>query len=81
MHLTIGTVQFGLKYGLNKIKIKSKEISKINNIIRKNEISYFDTSFNYGNSESVIGKLNLKKKIITKITLPIKKKKKFRRVV
>ena len=74
MYLTIGTVQFGLRYGLNKIKIKSKEVSKINNIIKKNKISYFDTSFSYGKSESVIGKLNLKKKIITKITLPKKKK-------
>ena len=44
MYLTIGTAQFGVKYGLNQRKIKSTEISKIKNIIKKNKIKYFDTS-------------------------------------
>ena len=75
MYLTIGTAQFGVKYGLNKRKIKSTEIIKIKNIIKKNKIKYFDTSIYYRNSESIIGKLNVKKKIITKITLPKQNKK------
>ena len=75
MYLTIGTAQFGAKYGLSQRKIKSTEIIKIKNIIKKNKIKYFDTSIYYRNSESIIGKLNVKKKIITKITLPKQNKK------
>ena len=75
MYLTIGTAQFGLKYGLEKKKIKSNEIKLINQILKRNNIIYFDTAINYGNSEKRIGELILKKKkIITKISLPEKKK-------
>jgi len=70
MRLSIGTAQFGFKYGLNKRKIKSTEIQKIKKIIQKQDIDCLDTSINYGKSEHIIGNLRLKKKIITKITLP-----------
>ena len=72
MHLTIGTAQFGAKYGINQKKIKFKELKKIKDIIKKNKIRHFDTSIYYKNSEKIIGTLNVKKKIITKITLPKK---------
>ena len=75
MYLTIGTAQFGVKYGLNQRKIKSTEISKIKNIIKKNKIKYFDTSIYYRNSESIIGKLNVKKKLLQKLHYPNKTKK------
>ena len=76
MYLTIGTAQFGVKYGLNQRKIKSTEISKIKNIIKKNKIKYFDTSIYYKNSESIIGKLNVKKKkLLQKLHYPNKTKK------
>tara|TARA_X000000950_G_C13911116_1_gene659003 strand:+ start:2752 stop:3594 length:843 start_codon:yes stop_codon:yes gene_type:complete len=74
MHLTIGTAQFGAKYGINQKKIKFKELKKIKDIIKKNKIRHFDTSIYYKNSEKIIGTLNVKKKIITKITLPKKNK-------
>jgi aryl-alcohol dehydrogenase-like predicted oxidoreductase len=73
MHLTIGTAQFGFKYGLDKIKISDKEILKIKKIISKNKIKYWDTAINYGRSEKILGNLKIEKKIITKITLPKKK--------
>ena len=73
MFLTIGSVQFGLKYGFSKKKISSLQIKEIFKIISKNKIKHFDTSFNYGNSEKVIGNFKFEKKIITKISLPKKK--------
>tara|TARA_B100000795_G_scaffold267179_1_gene251526 strand:- start:273 stop:1121 length:849 start_codon:yes stop_codon:yes gene_type:complete len=74
MYLTIGTVQFGMKYGLRKKKIQTKEIIKIKKTIKNNNIIYLDTSINYGDSEKKIGLLNIgDKKIITKILLPKKK--------
>ena len=73
MHLTIGTAQFGFKYGLDKIKISDKEILKIKKIISKNNIKYWDTAINYGRSEKILGNLKIEKKIITKISLPKKK--------
>ena len=72
MKLTIGTAQFGLKYGFNKKKIKKGEIVKIEKIIKKNKISYFDTAAGYGDSEKIIGNIRIKKNVITKITLPRK---------
>jgi aryl-alcohol dehydrogenase-like predicted oxidoreductase len=72
MKLTIGTAQFGLKYGFNKKKIKNGEIVKIEKIIKKNKIRYFDTATGYGDSEKIIGNIRIKKNVITKITLPKK---------
>jgi aryl-alcohol dehydrogenase-like predicted oxidoreductase len=72
MKLTIGTAQFGLKYGFNKKKIKKGEIVKIEKIIKKNKIRYFDTAIGYGDSEKIIGNIRIKKNVITKITLPKK---------
>lgn len=62
MHLTIGTAQFGLKYGLKRKKIQSKEMLKIKKILNKKKVSYFDTAMKYGGSERKIGDLNINKK-------------------
>ena len=79
MYITIGTAQFGFKYGLDKIKINNKEILKIKKTISKNNIKYWDTAINYGRSEKILGNLKMKKKVITKITLPKKKVKNLRK--
>lgn len=75
MKLIIGTAQFGFKYGLNKTKIKKLEIKNIEKILKKKSLNKFDTAINYGESEKIIGNFNIRKKVITKIKLPIKKPK------
>ena len=72
MKIALGGAQFGLKYGiLNYSKVKKNEIKKIENNSFFTKIKLIDTSMNYGDSESIIGKSNLKKlKIVTKIKLP-----------
>ena len=72
MKLILGTAQFGFKYGLNKKKIGIVETKKILKIIKKNNLTYFDTAIDYGTSQSTIGNFDIKKNIITKIVLPKK---------
>lgn len=69
MKLAIGTVQFGINYGINnKNGIPSDiDILEIFDLSIKNNIKYLDTSISYGNSEERISKLaNNKFNIITK---------------
>jgi len=69
MKLAIGTVQFGINYGINnKNGIPSDiDVSEILDLSLKNNINYLDTSISYGNSEERISKLASNKfKIITK---------------
>ena len=69
MKLALGTVQFGIDYGINnKNGIPSDiDISKIFDLSIQNNIKYLDTSISYGNSEERISKLaNNKFNIITK---------------
>jgi len=69
MKLALGTVQFGINYGINnKNGIPSDfDISEIFDLSIKNNIKYLDTSISYGNSEERISKLaNNKFNIITK---------------
>ena len=55
--ICIGTVKFGLKYGLNNIKkIHIDEISKIFKYLNKSKIKFLDTAPSYGNSQKIIGK-------------------------
>ena len=70
----LGTAQIGQKYGLNnKQKIFSKyKLKKIIELIRKNPniIDTFDTAQNYGQTEKILGKVDISKiKIITKFSL------------
>lgn len=57
MRLALGTVQFGLDYGINNIegKTSTKECHNILSLAKKSGISTLDTSCSYGNAESVIG--------------------------
>ena len=69
--ICIGTVKFGLKYGLNNIKkIHIDEISKIFKYLNKSKIKFLDTAPSYGNSQKIIGKIKKKNfDIISKIYL------------
>ena len=71
-NIILGTVQFGLNYGINNNKIKpdSKEIEKILNYSFDTGIEILDTAESYGSSQLEIGKYhkksNNKFKVITK---------------
>lgn len=70
MKLSLGTVQFGLDYGItNQLgKTPSKEVSTILNFARKSNVTVLDTAFAYGDSEKVLGNHNLSDfKVITKV--------------
>ncbi|WP_051554626.1 aldo/keto reductase [Maribacter antarcticus] len=65
----IGTVQFGLDYGIsnNQGKTLVHEVSKILEFAINNNVNYLDTAYAYGTAEEVIGNFNLDKfKIISK---------------
>ena len=55
--IAIGTVQFGLEYGINNTtgQIKRDEISKILNRCKEVGIMHIDTASAYGNAEEVLG--------------------------
>lgn len=69
--ISIGTANFANKYGLkNNNGLKIEEIEKILELGFKKGIRNIDTAQTYGNSESILGKLNLNKwKISTKINI------------
>ncbi len=59
--ISIGTAQFGSKYGITNNKILSmNEIKKILNFAFKNKINSIDTAAAYGNAEEKLGKIGLK---------------------
>lgn len=71
MKLGIGTVQFGLNYGIsnNDGQTSIDEVKKIFEIAQNSNINFIDTAYLYGNSEEIIGKAlpeNNSFKIITK---------------
>ena len=55
--IAIGTVQFGLDYGINNFsgKVKSEEVKKIFQFAAENGINTIDTAEAYGDSENVVG--------------------------
>ena len=56
MNYCLGTVQFGLKYGIqNNDKPSEKEVFNILDVAIKYGISVFDTATAYGDSENVLG--------------------------
>ena len=63
MKLSIGTAQFGFKYGITnkRDKINIKEITKIMNLAEYKGIYHFDTAQEYGNSEKILGIYSEKK--------------------
>lgn len=58
MKLILGTVQFGLDYGISnsKGKITESEAFEILDLAFENGIDTLDTAYNYGDSEKVIGR-------------------------
>lgn len=71
MKLGLGTVQFGLPYGISNKngQVQFDEIKKILKQAYINDINIIDTAQGYGNSEQILGKFDLSSfKIISKIT-------------
>lgn len=70
MNLGLGTVQFGLNYGVSNQfgKTNSGDVTKILEFAQNNHIQYLDTASAYGDAEKVIGQSNLSNfKVITKL--------------
>lgn len=68
--LTLGTVQFGLNYGVSNSvgKVNPKEVESILDFASENGISELDTAVAYGDSEFILGKLiNGRFKVSTKL--------------
>jgi aryl-alcohol dehydrogenase-like predicted oxidoreductase len=61
--LAIGSVQFGLEYGIsnNHGQTKSDEVEKILQLAISNGINTLDTAHGYGSSEETLGNFNLEK--------------------
>lgn len=57
--LILGTVQFGLNYGINNSagKVCQDQIVEILKICKQNSITKLDTSYAYGDSEQILGEL------------------------
>ncbi len=74
MKIALGTVQFGLDYGIANQdgRVEFNEVQKILDFAKSIDIDCLDTAMGYGVSEEVIGRYNESKKdsefkIITKI--------------
>jgi aryl-alcohol dehydrogenase-like predicted oxidoreductase len=68
--LALGTVQFGLTYGITNQsgKVNESEIAKILQLARVSKIDSIDTAISYGSSEESLGKSGVKDfKIVTKL--------------
>src|SRR5690554_5641176 len=65
----IGTVQFGVDYGISNHQGKTplEEVGKILNYAKQNNIQYLDTAYAYGSAEETLGKFNLSRfRIVSK---------------
>ena len=70
MKIALGSVQFGLKYGVSNLSgpTSKSQIKKILEIAGNSGVDTIDTAISYGNSELLLGYSNVKKfKVITKI--------------
>ena len=71
--IALGTAQFGLHYGISNSagQTEKEEVRKILAYAKKHGVSFLDTAFAYGNSEEVLGQLDLVDfNVITKFPLP-----------
>jgi len=76
--LSIGTVQFGLNYGISNKhgQTTSDEVTKILNLALDQGIDMLDTAAAYGNAEKVLGENNLEGfRIVSKFMPPLKEEK------
>jgi aryl-alcohol dehydrogenase-like predicted oxidoreductase len=72
--LALGTVQFGLDYGITNSKgqVQIEEVKSILEYAKENNINILDTAASYGNSEEVLGNVSIDDfEVITK-TIPLK---------
>jgi aryl-alcohol dehydrogenase-like predicted oxidoreductase len=72
--LALGTVQFGLDYGIvnHSGQVKFEEVKKILRYAKKSNIDTLDTASSYGDSERILGKIGVEDcQIVTKTT-PLK---------
>jgi aryl-alcohol dehydrogenase-like predicted oxidoreductase len=70
MKLALGTVQFGLKYGIANVvgQVPFNQMSSILNEARQAGIDTLDTAISYGDCEARLGELGIKNwNVITKI--------------
>lgn len=60
--IAIGTVQFGLDYGINNLEgvTPIHEVSKILDFCREKGIDTLDTAYAYGDSENILGKIGVR---------------------
>ena len=68
--LALGTVQFGLDYGITNSKgqVQIEEVKSILEYAKENNINALDTAPDYGDSELFLGNLGINKwKVITKL--------------
>jgi aryl-alcohol dehydrogenase-like predicted oxidoreductase len=73
--IALGAVQFGANYGISNQfgQTPVKEVSRILKLAEAQSIHFIDTSYNYGNSESVLGANPLSSfNIVSKFPLPPK---------
>ena len=69
--LALGTVQFGLDYGITNStgKVQIREVASILEYAKEKNINVLDTASGYGNSEEVLGKIGINHfQIVTKTT-------------
>ncbi len=70
MKLALGTVQFGLNYGVSNTsgQVKLPEVKSILEEAKKYNIDTLDTAITYGNSESILGEIGVDKfNVVTKL--------------
>tara|TARA_Y100000816_G_C26102702_1_gene584876 strand:+ start:539 stop:1411 length:873 start_codon:yes stop_codon:yes gene_type:complete len=68
--LSLGTVQFGLNYGISNKggKVKVEEVRKILELAKNSNIDLIDTAISYGDCEKVIGDIGIKEfQVISKL--------------
>ena len=73
--IALGTVQFGLDYGISNKngKVKYNDVEKIINFALQKGINTLDTANGYGLSEKVLGEIGVRKfNVITKFTAQTK---------
>ncbi len=71
MKLALGTVQFGLNYGVaNKAgQVNAEMASSILQLANQSGIDTLDTAIDYGNSEDLLGKIGVRSwKVVTKLS-------------
>jgi aryl-alcohol dehydrogenase-like predicted oxidoreductase len=67
--IALGTVQFGIDYGVNSVdgQVRPEEVKRILSYARLKGIDLLDTAPAYGNSEKILGRVNISNlKVVTK---------------